>query len=74
MTKNQTKIHKNRYQRLTERFGLKMSIFKKFRQRFRKCLGCVLGRPRNVLEGFRTSLGASLGVLGRLGGVLDLIF
>ena len=74
MTKNRSKSLKNRYWRLSGRFGLKIAIFKGVRGRLGRCLGCVLGRPGGVLGGFRASLGASWGVLGRLGGDLGLIF
>ena len=53
---------------------MKMAVFKGVQGRLGRCLGCVLGRPGGALGGFRASLGASWGVLGRLGGDLGLIF
>ena len=70
LTKNRLKSLKNRYWRLSGRFGLKMAIFKGVRGRLGRYLGCVLGRPGGVLGGCRPCLGTSWGVLGRLGGVL----
>jgi len=80
-TKNQSKIHqksiRNPQKTILEAiraFWSENVDFKRVPRRFGRCLGCVLGRPGGVLGGFRTSLGASWGALGRLGGVLGLIF